>query len=623
MKDGEIDFDALKKFFKDEEVLAGEEKFGLSWAGKNEAFRAIRKKSTGTLSPQEDESKNWDDTQNLFIEGDNLESLKLLQKHYREKIKMIYIDPPYNTGKDFIYKDNFKENISDYYEKTGQSESGVKLTTNPETAGRYHSDWLTMMYPRLFLARNLLKEDGVIFVSIDDNEVANLRLIMDEIFGEENFVGCIVLKTATDNNKTQIKSEHEYIISYAKSKEIQGYWERPSDAANLIREQFNHLKNLYGEDLDKIQKELRKWIRKNKNKLPKASHYDNVDSSGVFHDADIANTKFDGYFYDVLHPKTKKVCKIPEKGFRFPQETMMRMIKENNILFGDKENILIKPKKRLEDVRDALRSVIYEDGRGSTKILENLFDIRGIFDNPKSHSILLRLIDFVVNKDSNDIVLDFFAGSGTTAHAVMGLNAEDGGDRKFIMVQIPETVDEKSEAKKAGFENIAQISRERIRRAGEKILKDKKEEIEKRKKPLDTGFKSFVLQKSNYRQWETMSKENTKEEILEQSKLFVEKPLIDGFDENSVVFEILLKEGFDLNSEIEKKKIGDLEVYFSSKKNDEGIEKKIAITFSEKVTQDQARELNLKKEDIFVCFDFALDDSIKVNIGREFDLKVI
>ena len=183
VKDGQVDFDALKKFFTDEEILAGEEKYGLNWAGKSNAFKLIRTPATGTLTPQEKESKNFNETQNLFIEGDNLEVLKLLQKKYREQIKMIYIDPPYNTGKDFIYKDNFKENISDYYERSGQSENGIKLTTNLESNGRYHSDWLTMMYPRLFLARNLLKDDGVIFVSIDDNEVANLRLIMDEILG--------------------------------------------------------------------------------------------------------------------------------------------------------------------------------------------------------------------------------------------------------------------------------------------------------------------------------------------------------------------------------------------------------------------------------------------------------
>ena len=220
VKENKIDFEALNKFFKDEEIVAGEEKYGLNWAGKSNAFKLIRTPSVGTLTPQEKESKDWDKTENLFIEGDNLEVLKLLQKHYREKIKMIYIDPPYNTGKDFIYKDNYTANVSDYYEKTGQSKNGIKMTTNPESAGRYHSDWLTMMYPRLFLARNLLKEDGVIFISIDDNEVANLRLIMDEIFGEENFVSITVrVSNSAKNNVNQISVTHEYTLVYIKNKE--------------------------------------------------------------------------------------------------------------------------------------------------------------------------------------------------------------------------------------------------------------------------------------------------------------------------------------------------------------------------------------------------------------------
>ena len=218
VKENKIDFEALKKFFKDENIIAGEEKYGLNWAGKSNAFKLIRTPSVGTLTPQQKESKNWDKTQNLFIEGDNLEVLKLLQKQYRENIKMIYIDPPYNTGKDFIYKDNYIENIPDYYEKTGQSKNGIKMTSNPESAGRYHSDWLTMMYPRLFLAHNLLKEDGVIFISIDDNEVANLRLVMDEIFGEENSIGIFtVIRAEGGGLAEQYVKGHDYLFSYSKN----------------------------------------------------------------------------------------------------------------------------------------------------------------------------------------------------------------------------------------------------------------------------------------------------------------------------------------------------------------------------------------------------------------------
>ena len=516
---------------------------------------------------------------------------------------MIYIDPPYNTGKDFIYKDNFTEDKSDYYERSGQSENGIKLTTNLESNGRYHSDWLTMMYPRLFLARNLLNENGVIFVSINDREVANLRLAMDEIFGEENFIGNIVLQTATDNNKTQINTEHEYVISYAKNKGNLPYWSRESEGALLIKDQYVILKNKHKDNFELIQAELRKWIRVNIKKLTKVSHYDNVDNRGVFHDADVANTKFGGYVYDVIHPKTGKPCKVPEKGFRFPKETMDDLIRAGDIIFGNDEATLIKPKKRLENVKDSLRSIIYEDGRASTKAFESLMR-RGVFDNPKSHFVLARLIDFCTNSD--DIVLDFFAGSGTTAHAVMDLNAEDGGNRKWICVQIPEETVEDSEARKAGYENIAQISRERIRRAGEKIDKG------------NIGFKALSLSKSNYRQWNVLTDEDDAEKLKAQMKLFLEKPLVDGYDEKSVVYEILLKEGFDLNATVEIQELASLKVW---KITDS--ERKMIITFAEKITKEQVEKLGLGENDIFVCLDSALDDTTKVNIGRNLIVKVI
>ena len=273
------------------------------------------------------------------------------------------------------------------------------------------------------------------------------------------------------------------------------------------------------------------------------------------------------------------------------------------IIFGNDEATLIKPKKRLENVKDSLRSIIYEDGRASTKAFESLMR-RGVFDNPKSHFVLARLIDFCTNSD--DIVLDFFAGSGTTAHAVMDLNAEDGGNRKWICVQIPEETVEDSEARKAGYENIAQISRERIRRAGEKIDKG------------NIGFKALSLSKSNYRQWNVLTDEDDAEKLKAQMKLFLEKPLVDGYDEKSVVYEILLKEGFDLNATVEIQELASLKVW---KITDS--ERKMIITFAEKITKEQVEKLGLGENDIFVCLDSALDDTTKVNIGRNLIVKVI
>ncbi|MGJ0340248.1 site-specific DNA-methyltransferase [Aliarcobacter cryaerophilus] len=544
--EGKIDFSKLEEelgFFKEK----SDERYNFTWNGKSEAKKIALTPSTGTLRPCKEESKDWDTTQNLYIEGDNLEVLKLLQKSYHKKVKMIYIDPPYNTGKDFVYRDNFRDNIKNYLEITGQVDSdGNKLSTNSETSGRYHSDWLNMMYPRLKLARNLLKDDGVIFISIDDNEVANLRKLCDEIFGEDNFVGDIILQTATDNNPSLINTEHEYILVYAKNKTSLKSWTRKSESAELIINQYKKLKNQYKDDLIQIQTELRKWIKINKENLPKVTHYDNVDMKGVFHDADVANTKFGGYKYEIIHPTTNKVCKIPDKGFRFPEITMLEMIKNDEILFGEDETTLIKPKKRIENVVDMLRSIIYEDGRASTKIVDSLIG-RGVFDNPKSSTILFRLIDFVTIE--NDIILDFFSGSATTAHAVMKLNSEDDGNRKFICVQLPETTDEKSEAYKAGYKNICEIGKERIRRAGEKV------KSESGKDELDIGFKVLKLDSSNIKSWDSDF------ENLETNLLDAVENIKSDRNEEDLLYEILLKYGLDLTLPIEEKEVNGKKLY--------------------------------------------------------------
>lgn len=485
-----IDFELLKQELSHAVVEGSKERYRLEWPGKKEAIVTANIPTTKTLRPVREDSVDFDNTENLYIEGDNLEVLKLLQESYLGKIKMIYIDPPYNTGKDFVYKDNFAKDTQEELIASGQKdEYNQRLVVNPETAGRYHSDWLSMMYPRLKLARNLLKEDGVIFISIDDSEVHNLRKVCDEVLGETNFIGNLIIQTATDNNPTQINTEHEYMLCYAKHKGQVPNWFAKSEAAELINEEYIRLKAIHNQDIDTIQSELRKWIKKNEKNLPKVSHYDNVDQKGVFHDGDVANTRFGGYKYDVLHPVTKKSCKIPDKGFRFPQDTMLKMIENDDIMFGQDETTLIKPKKRLEDVKDMLRTMIYEDGRTSTKIVESLIG-RSVFDNPKSHFILKRIIDFATENSANEIILDFFSGSASTAHAILQLNAEQIGNRRFIQVQLPELTDEKSEAYKAGFKNISEIGKERIRRAAKKI----KEETGA---AIDYGFRVYRLDESN------------------------------------------------------------------------------------------------------------------------------
>lgn len=367
---------------------------------------------------------------NLIVEGDNLLALKALLPEYTGRVKCIYIDPPYNTGKeDWVYSD--KVNSPLIKEWLGKTVGKDDLTK--------HDKWLCMMVPRLKLLKEFLKKDGVIFISLDNNEGFNFKMVMDEIFGEENFLGVIVVQTATDNNPTQISTEHEYIFAYSGDKTYQEYWSAISEGAEKIQAKYLELKELYKEDIEQIQKALRKWIKENKEQLDKVTHYDNVDAKGVFHDGDVANTKFGGYVYDIYHPKTGKPCKVPDKGFRFPEDTMKKMIKDEDIMFGDDETTLIKPKKRLESVTDRLRSLIYEDGRSATKELEQLFE-KDFFKNPKSPKILKRLFEFTT--DENDIVLDSFAGSGTTGQAVMELNKQDGGNRQFILVQMKEDTPE-------------------------------------------------------------------------------------------------------------------------------------------------------------------------------------
>jgi len=361
-----------------------------------------------------------------------------------------------------------------------------------------------MIYPRLKLSRNLLTNDGVIFISIADHEYDNLKKTMDEIYGEVNFIGTIILQTATDNNPTQISTEHEYVVCYSKNKSFQNYWFGRSDSAEKIQNKYLQLLSKLGNNPSSIQIELRKWIKKNEKSLPKATHYDNVDEKGVFHDGDIANTRFGGYEYEILHPVTKKACRVPEKGFRYPESTMRQMISNNDILFGVDEKILIKPKKRVTNAKDMLRSIIYEDGRGSTKIVDNLL-ARNVFDNPKSHFLLRRLFGFVVT--DGDIILDFFSGSASTAHAIFDLNVKENINVKSIQVQLPENIKEsiktaspkakKSLQKAIDFLdhinkpcNICEIGKERIRRAAKKIKDETGADI-------DYGFRVYRLDDSN------------------------------------------------------------------------------------------------------------------------------
>lgn len=623
VKDGQVDFDSLQEFFNKEGISSGTEKYGLSWNGKSNAFKAIRLPSTGTLNPQREESKDWNNTENIFIEGDNLEVLKLLQKHYREKIKMIYIDPPYNTGKDFVYKDNFTQSVADYYEQTGQTKDGIKMIANTEKNGRYHSDWLTMMYPRLFLAKNLLKDDGVIFVSIDDNEVANLRLIMDEIFGEENFIGEFSVENNPKGRKNGkfISITNDYCLIYTKNINL-SYFEKiiPKHAIDMAEDENGDFirksgkRVLMGENtLNKLvsnfksPKHYSAYIKDNDLVLKQEKTLDDIDKELIKKGYNRYTTFNNNKFVENTYTKEKFQDLFDEESLDIREDKIYEkhfsdLMQIKSILSNNEYEAIVNNKK-----------ILYKIDLKTTSAKQDLVELLGgdYFSFPKNISFIKHLVSLSTTKD--DIILDFFAGSGTTAHAVMDLNSEDEGNRKWICVQLPEETDKDSEAYKAGYKTISQIARERIRRAGE-FLKDNKANLPLK---VDLGFKAYTLSKSNYRIWNELSADSDAKEIIEQSKLFIDKPLVDKYNEESVVNEILLKEGFDLNSKTEKGN-GILKEYIVNSG-----EKNIFITFAKKVSKEEVEKLGIKESDTFVCFDSALDDTTKVNIGRSINLRVI
>ena len=485
------------------------ERYSLTWNGKSNARQIAQEVSTGTLRPAKEESKNWDNTENIYIEGDNLEVLKLLQKSYHGKIKMIYIDPPYNTGKDFVYKDNFIDNIENYKEITGQiNKEGIKLTTNTETNGRYHSDWLNMIYPRLKLARNLLTDDGVIFISIDDNEQANLKKICDEIFGEENFVAQIAWRKSDNQaNIGNIARVKEYILSYSKNDKL-----------------------FYLNKMELTEKAKKEYRYK--------------DDRGFFRRSILLDKTRGRYKYDLKTP-TGKILSGP---WMKSKEDIEKMSNEGMIYWttGGEEQPYGKIYLDESDgqIPNDFIGIEYGSNQEASLELEKLMQSR-YFDFPKSVTLLKHLVKIGSNLDN--YILDFFSGSATTAHSVMQLNAEDGGNRKYIMVQLPELCDENSEAYKAGYKNICEIGKERIRRAGEKIKSDENLPLENREK-LDIGFKVFKLDSSNIKEWDTNTEDLQQTLLDSMENVKIDRSSLD------ILYEILLKYGLDLNIPIEENK---------------------------------------------------------------------
>jgi adenine-specific DNA-methyltransferase len=546
-----VDFEKLQQVLGDY-VEDGKERYNFTWNGKGQALRLSQTPSLGTLRPCKEESKDWDTTQNLYIEGDNLEVLKLLQKSYHSKVKMIYIDPPYNTGKDFVYPDDFHDSLENYKKITGQVDNeGNRISTNAETSGRYHTDWLNMMYPRLRLARNLITEDGVIFISIDDNEVDNLKKICNEVFGEDNFIAQIIHKNNSMKNQSKfIGVSTEYVIIYTKSieclKSLQKEWRYKKKGAADINEMYKKLKNQQL-SFDEIREEILEMY--SRPKYAHLSRWNKVDENGVFTDKDLSRDN--GYKdFTIINPTTGKECIIPNRGWGKQYSELIKLQQENMIWYGDNGTPPREKSYITNNTESVLDNFIFADTSIDKKMIDNMFGAK-VFEFPKSLEMLKTLFQLCSAKD--DIILDFFSGSATTAHAVMQLNIEDGGNRKFIMVQLPELTDEKSDAYKAGYMNICEIGKERIRRAGEKIKEENKdkENIEN----LDIGFKVLKLDTSNIRKWQP-DYDNLELSLLDYTENYVE-----GRSELDVVYEIMLKYGLNLSYTVDEFTFANKKVY--------------------------------------------------------------
>ena len=514
--EGKIDWQKLQATLGEAVDLG--ERYGLGWKGKSDVFATIQEKTVQTLHPDRANSVDWDTTGNMFIEGDNLAALKILHKAYYGKVKMIYIDPPYNTGNDFIYNDNFKQTRRSYEAEAGITDDDGNVVRDDglrtNTGGHKHSNWLNMMYPRLFLARNLLRQDGVIFVSIDDNEVHNLRLMMNEIFGEENFVAQLVWERAyaPKNDAKYVSNSHDYVLMYARSiNEFTIGRLKRTDEANA-----------------------------------RYSNPDN-DPRGAWKPSDLSvKTYSAANDYSITTPSGRVIEPPASRCWRLSKKVFLERLQDNRIWFGPNGDSVPAIKRFLSELKYegmAPTSILfYKDvghSKEGAKEVVSLFNGKGSFDGPKPVRLIKRLITMSGAKDE-DIILDFFSGSGTTAHAVAELNAEDGGNRRWICVQLPELTDEKSEAYKASYHTIADITRERIRRAGVKIRADQADRLASRNAPLDFGFRAYRVGDSNFKQWNGLISDP--EEIRQQALANLD-PLEKGTTDDDLLTELMLKRG--------------------------------------------------------------------------------
>lgn len=569
-----------------ESVDVGKERYGMNWPGKADCFKTIQTPSVATLRPCAEESVKWDSTNNLIIEGDNLEVLKLLQKSYLGRVKMIYIDPPYNTGNDFIYPDNYSESLHTYLEYTGQADAeGRKFGTNTDADGRFHSKWMNMMFPRLYVARNLLRDDGAIFVSCDDSEVCNLRAIMNEIFGEECFVAQFIWKARqfTDTRATtNVSTDHEYILAYSKTSSfgMRGTERDESKFANPDNDPRGP------------------WMSRSILGLATRDQRPNLH-------------------YDITEPGTGRVFPPnPSTGWRYSQDRMAELVSEGRILFPQKDDGRPREKKFRAEMQSefiAFRSVIDDvhtaDG---TQEVRTLFGA-DVFPFPKPSSLIARIVEQVVGND--DIVLDFFAGSGSTAQAVLEQCARDGEQRRFILVQLPEPVGPGTAADKAGFKTIADVCKERARRVIEALNRLDAETLSMREgTEPDRGFRVYKLAESNFTEWDARV-EHDAEALQKQMELHIEH-IRDGRTADDILYELLLKSGFPLTTPVEKKTLAGKTVHAVAGGA-------LMICLERELTLELIRAIADAKPERVVLLDagFAKNDQLKANAVQTFRTK--
>ncbi len=605
-----VDFDMLKQELSSFVVESNDERYQFTWPDKKKAILAANAPINRTLRPCREESVDFDTTQNLYIEGDNLEVLKLLQETYLGKIKMIYIDPPYNTGHDFVYNDDFSESIDEYLANSGQfDENGNRLVQNTESNGRYHTDWLNMIYTRIKIARDLLKDDGVIFISIDDNEIENLRKICDEIFGEINFIANMIWQQGKKSSGNLIGINHEYMLVYAKNRVLIDTPETPfkqkKEGLDKIYAKYSQLKKQHGNNFKQIEMGMKEFYASLSEGDPAYSHrlYCLVDERGLFQsDNSAAPDKPESRSHrPLIHPITQKPTAVPAMGWRFTDKTLDELVAKGYVHFGEDETKVPRIKRYLKEYEYEMpATVFYKPGAAASSELQKLFG-KKIFDNPKDRNEIKRIINFLTSDD--DIILDFFSGSATTAHAVMQLNSDDGGHRKFIMVQLPEKTDAKSEAFKAGYENICEIGKERIRRAGAKL----KEENPITTQDLDIGFRVLKCDSSNMKEVYYNPAE------LEISLL---TDLTDNIKEDrtaeDLLFQVMLDLGIMLSAKVEQTTL-DGKIVFNVNGNH------LIACFDKEITDETIKAIAKQEPYYFVMRDdgFA-NDSVATNFEQIF-----